>query len=501
MDHQSKQGQGQGHGKRKKSDEASASNGNGTSGFPSELVEKAEAAAAAEKQSVDKGIEAWKKIVASAPKEWAPRRELARVYKKAERWNNFIETMKEAIEKGTWQSPEDKIPVLQEMIEVYRDRLKLDVMVVNAFNQILSIQPDNFEAADSLAAQFETMKRWPDLIALLRKKAQVVETPEDKIALHLRVANLFLEKFSNQAEAIKAYETILELDPDNSEALAFVKQMYEKRRDWDKLIAVNQREIDKLSDPDERKARRIEVAKLASEKMKKASVSIDLWQKVLADDAENLEALGELEKLYEREKAWSELGAVLERQVAATNDATRKSALYVKLGILFTEKVQNPTQATAAWQALLALEPENRRAQDALKKLYLQQKDWASLEIFYAGQGKWDELVRVLERQAETEEGDGRISLWNKIGELYRDRLTKADRAQKAYEKALSYDGQNLAAALALIPLYEKTKDTKHLSEVLQVELAHTREASERPARLQRVAADITGVAQLWALA
>ena len=257
MDHQSKQGQGQGHGKRKKSDEASASNGgNGTSGFPTELVEKAEAAAAAEKQSVDKGIEAWKKIVASAPKEWAPRRELARVYKKAERWNNFIETMKEAIEKGSWQSPEDKIPVLEEMIEVYRDRLKLDVMVVNAFNQILSIQPDNFEAADALAAQFETMKRWPDLIALLRKKAQVVEAPEDKIALHLRVANLFLEKFSNQAEAIKAYETILELDPDNSEALAFVKQMYEKRRDWDKLIAVNQREIDKLRDPEERKVRR-----------------------------------------------------------------------------------------------------------------------------------------------------------------------------------------------------------------------------------------------------
>ena len=87
----------------------------------------------------------------------------------------------------------------------------------------------------------------------------------------LRVANLFLEKFSNQAEAIKAYEAILELDPDNSEALGFVKQMYEKRRDWEKLIAVNQREIDKL---DRRRAsarrRRIEVAKLASEKMKKA---------------------------------------------------------------------------------------------------------------------------------------------------------------------------------------------------------------------------------------
>ena len=40
------------------------------------------------------------------------------------------------------------------------------------------------------------------------------------------------------------------------------------------------------------------------------------------------------------------------------------------------------------------------------------------------------------------EEGPARVGLWNKIGELYRDRLNKADRAQKAYEKALSFDGR-----------------------------------------------------------
>ena len=57
--------------------------------------------------------------------------------------------MKEAVEKTSWPSPEDKVPLLEEMIEVYRDRLKLDVMVVNAYNQILTIQPDNFDAPTS----------------------------------------------------------------------------------------------------------------------------------------------------------------------------------------------------------------------------------------------------------------------------------------------------------------------------------------------------------------
>ncbi len=484
---QSKQGHGKGkEGKRKADDEVASNGSNGHDDFPAELAAQVTAAGDAEKLSVEKGIDAWKKIVAAAPASWAPKRELARVYKKAERWNAFIEVMKDAVDKANWSAPEDKIPVLFEMIEVYRDRLKLDVMVVNAFNQILNIQPTNEQAGEALAAQYETMKRWPDLISLLRRKAGAVSDTSEKVALQLKVANLFLEKFSNQAEAIKAYEAILELDANNQEALGFLKQMYEKRRDWEKLVGVHQREIELLSDADAKKLRRVEVAKLASEKLKKPAISIDLWKQVLVGEPDNMEALGELEKLYEREKAWAELGDVLQKQVAAAGDPAKRSALLVKLGILYTEKVQDNAKATEAWQALLQQEPDNRRAQDALKKLYLQLKDWNALEAFYASQNKWDELVRVLERQAETEDGPAGTALWNKIGELYRERLNKADRAQKAFEKALSIDAQNLVAAEALIPLYEKSKDVRRLADVLMVQLNHTTGA-ERHTRIQRL--------------
>jgi tetratricopeptide (TPR) repeat protein len=464
------------------------------------------AALEAEKQSLEKGIEAWKKLVSAAPGTWPPRRELARVYKKAERWNAFIEVMKDAIEKAHWSDPDDKVPLLLEMIEVYRDRLKLDVMVVNAFSQILSIQPDNLEASQALAAQYEQMKRWPDLISLLRRRASVVPETSEKVALHLRVANLFLEKFSNQVEAIKAFEQVLEIDPTHQQALAFLKQMYEKRRDWDKLIAIHEREIARIADPAERSARRVEVARLASEKLKKPLLSIELWKQVVEDSPENVEALAELEKLYEREKSWTELASVLERQVElGAGDPVKQSAGLVKLGILYTERVNLPAKAVEAWSGLLLREPDNRRAQDALKKLYLQQRDWNSLERFYAAQGKWDELVRVLERQAEqvdpadpaggAEAGDARLALWNKIGELYRDRLAKPDKAQKAFEKALSIDGGNGEAAEALIPIYEKARAIRPLAQVLQIQLEHTREHGERQARARRLVDLLAGEA------
>ena len=160
-------------------------------------------------------------------------------------------------------------------------------MVVNAFNQILNIQPTNFEAADALAAQYETMKRWPDLIALLRKKAAVVETPAEKVALHAArrepVPREVLEPGGGD-QGLRGDPRARSRQQRGARASSSrCTRSAATGRSWSR---VHQREIEKLTDADEREARRIEVAKLASEKMKKASVSIELWQKVLADDAD-----------------------------------------------------------------------------------------------------------------------------------------------------------------------------------------------------------------------
>ena len=178
---------------------------------------------------------------------------------------------------------------------------------------------------------------------------------------------------------------------------------------------------------------------------------------------------------------------MLQKQVAAAGDAAKRSALLVKLGILYTEKVQDGAKARRPGRRSCSTSRRTAARRMRSKKLYLQQQDWNALEAFYAAQNKWDELVRVLERQAETDEDPARVGLWNKIGELYRDRLSKADRAQKAFEKALSLDAQNVVAAEALIPLYEKTKDVRRLADVLMVQLNHTTDRAERHARVQRL--------------
>ncbi|MEK6606105.1 MAG: hypothetical protein AABZ30_00420, partial [Myxococcota bacterium] len=448
-----------------------------------------EAARAAEALGVDKGIEAWRKVAHAGPRARLPRRELGRIYRAAGRWNPLVESLKELVERLPAERTDEKVATLFEMTEVYRERLKLDVMVLQTLNQVLATDPKSRRALDALEAQYDALKRWPDLIKVLEKKAALLTDTAAQVEMQLRIAGLYLEKFSNQAEAIKAYERALELDPASTQALEFLKQMYERRRDWDKLIAAHQRELLGVSDAAERVRRRVEVAKLASDKVKKAPLSIELWRQVLEEEPEHALALAELEKLYERERAWGDLAGVLEKQIGKAPDAAARVAALTKLAILYGEKQNDPERAIVAWQRVLADDADSRRAGDALRKLYGQARRFDDLEQVYAPTGKWDELVRVLERQAEVDtDPQVRVELHFRCARLWTERLGKEDRAARCYEKVLAVDEENLKAARALVPIYSAAGDARRLAGVLAVDARHTDAGPERLEKLRRLA-------------
>ncbi|PIE17900.1 MAG: hypothetical protein CSA65_07020 [Proteobacteria bacterium] len=445
-----------------------------------------DAAAEAEAEAPEKGVEAWRKVAQRQRKLRTPKRHLAKLYRELERWNQLADVLKD--EKDLVDDPVEKKAMLLEMVELYRERLNLDVMVVNSLAELHKLDPQDAAVLDEMIVQYESMSRWTDLISTLKKKAEVVADAVEQVEIWTRVATLFAERFSNQAEAIKAYEQILEIDPTNRQAMTELRAMYERRRDWDKLIAVAQKEIDLLDTDEERAAAYLEVAELASTKVKRPQISMELWGKVAELDPNNLEALSHLETLYERAKDWEQLADVCQRQVELTDDIEHKKQTLQKLGVLYSDKAVDDEKAIEAWRALLELDSTHRRAQDSLKKLYLAARAYQELEEFYASQGKYDEFIRVLERQVDSEEPERRLELYFKIAELWQVQLEKPDRAARAYEKVLALDERNLRAAEALIPIYEGGRDVKKYVHVLEIQLSHTEEPELSLERIRALA-------------
>ncbi|MDP3276511.1 MAG: hypothetical protein Q8Q09_15040 [Deltaproteobacteria bacterium] len=332
---------------------------------------------------------------------------------------------------------------------------------------------EKLAALDEQIGKFEGQRRWADVVKTLQQKAELYGRPQERVAIYEQIALVHAEKTNNVAEGIKAYEAVIEIAPDHHEAREFLKSRYEQRRDWEKLLGLLRREADEAP-ASEQLERWLAIATLGTEKVRKPEICIELWEEVLRRDPSHADALTQLGGFYDRAKDYPKLAAVLREQAAQTVDSAARIQLLVKLGTIASDKINDDTLAVEAWRGVLALDSNDRRAQEALKKRFLAMQAWDELEVFYADSGKWDELIRVLERESEqpTASDETKIRLFFKIAQLWSERKEKTDRAARYYEKVLDIAPSDRDAALALVPIYAQSGDSKKLASVLEVKLS-----------------------------
>ena len=339
------------------------------------------------------------------------------------------------------------------------------------------------EKVNEAIAKFEGQKRWSDVVRNMMKKIDLIEDEVAKMELLEQGAQIYLEKSNNKAEAIKCFERLLEMDPAREDVMQQLRSLYEERRDWQGVITMLQKMAD---DGGDKLALYREAATLASERVRKPDICIGLWEKVLEEDESDPDALEQLANLYDRAKEWPKLASVLERVLDANPDPKRLQ----KLGQVYSDKLEDDEGAVRTFKRLLEIDPNDRRAQEGLKKRLVARKAWDELEEFYAQTEKWDDVIRIFERAAGEEGIDAAESqdLFFRAARLYQEQKGQPDRAARVYEKVLDRDPTNLAAADALIPIYEAAEDGRKLVKVYEVRLQGELDDFERAELVEKTA-------------
>ncbi len=342
---------------------------------------------------------------------------------------------------------------------------------------------------DEAQQQLEA-KRNHEYVKTLVQIARAHVKRDDKVRYWTQAGDVY-QKFSNASEAAKCYERVLALDPGSETAREFLRGYYDKRRDWESLIKLMKGEADTfgIEDPHFRLQRYVEIAQLATERIKKPPVCIELWSNVRGLDPSNEEALSALSMFYERARDWEALAEVLEEVVRSTADEKERLKVLEKLAQIQGDRLKNEDKAADAWRQVLEINPSDRRAQENLKKKLLALKRWDDLELLYEESGKWDEFIRMLESQESREKDpETKVSMLLKVADLWEKQKSKSDRAARAYEKILKIDESHLGAAEALIPIYQEAGNAKGLADAIEVKLLHVTDGDECLALLQQVA-------------
>lgn len=412
--------------------------------------------------ATDRAIDAWKAVLRLDPAHAEAGSALRDLYRRGQKWNALVETMRGELDALATNSDDAdvkkrRVALLKELITIYRDELKLDAMAVSTYNQLLEEQPEDAAALEQLAATYESMGRWNDLINVLGRMADATEDKSEQTTLLMRVARLWIDRFANYNQATKPLEQVVDLEPDNREALGELKTIYTKKRSWKQLFGVLEKEARLASDPDVRFESTLELARLAGDRLHQHAEAIALWKEVLEQKPDIEGGLDTLEKLAEREKDWESLAWALERRVADTSDPKERGKLLQKLGTTYGDHLDQPAKAAEAWKRILELDPKNGRALRTLRDSFLRARDWAGLESLYAETNDWEGLVDVLGTAAERAESpDDTKALSFRAASVYVEKLGNAERAFRSYERVLTVDPKNVEAASALVPIYEQ---------------------------------------------
>jgi tetratricopeptide (TPR) repeat protein len=407
---------------------------------------------------------------------------MQRTLRDTEKWPAYVDLLKQ--EADAWPAAwvEEKIGMLQRAVEVYRSKMHNDLQAIATYKEILKIDERHMPTIDALIVLYEANNRATEQIAMLQQKAELTAGKADKVALLAGIAQLYLDKFRNQAEAIKAYEAVLAIDAYHPAALEFLKDAYDKRREWDKLIEVHRRELSQVSDVRARAEGLKAVAQIAAEKARKNDVAVELLGEALALVPTDLEALGSLEAIHEKAREYEPLSRVLEQRVALLSDRAEQMKIYQKLGGLYSAQLSDADRAIRAWEGALALDSDDLKVRKSLERLYLDNQRWEALEALYAQKGAYADLVRLLEGQVAGNLPDGvKIALLLQAGRVWHMQLGDAGRAEKALERVLQqFDAKNEEAAALLEPLYEASGDVQKLHHVCEILLEHKVEREDR---------------------
>src|SRR5262249_45585409 len=216
--------------------------------------------------------------------------------------------------------------------------------------------------------------------------------------------------------------------------------------------------------------------------------SINIWNRILElgslpdGGPRDAEALTALALLYDKEKRYLALAEVYHRQrELLEGDPKAATAILEKLGALYADKLEAPTQAAECFREVLRLQPGHGKAMRILRDLYAQQGDLASLEELFGSMNAWDDLIEVLHSLVDrTPAVEAKLAILEGIAGLAGGRLGVPEKATKAYERILTIDPQNLPAARALVPIYRKAEKWARLLSTYEVLLAHAPTPTEK---------------------
>jgi tetratricopeptide (TPR) repeat protein len=379
--------------------------------------------------------------------------------------------------------------------EIYERRLGRDDDAQAAYLAALACLPHYRPAIDGLEFLYTRTGRLQELCGLLEGELAGATAERLDYLLEL-LTRLYRDRLGDRQRALGTLRRLADLHPGDPRALRRLADGLAACGEWAEVVEINSRLAADLGDEVRAAPLRLDSAHICDVELHDAARAVEQLGRVLEATPGHPLAAAALEQILRRERRFEELIQALQREVEATLDQDRITALLFKIGVIYERELGQPEEAARIYRDILDRTPGYAPAVRAL------------VHAFRVA-GDAERLAQALE--AETEligPPDARADALVELGELYEGRLGQDDPAEDAFARALAQRPGHLPAALGLLRIFARRKDLARFGATCAEVAATLPEGGDDGARalfLEEAAqiagrpdGDPDGAAELW---
>lgn len=344
--------------------------------------------------------------------------------------------------------------------------------------QLVELDPDDNVAERALEDARRRQSKFDEVVEMLLSRSEKADSASERASAFTEIGKLYARELKDPDQALVAFIQALCEEPGDAATVSEIERLAGSNQDsWNEVVTNCAETAQDESTPVEtRNAIYNHLGRWYVEKLKRPDLALPCFQAVIGSEPADEAALEGMTDIYRKAQQWSELGMVLTRRADAAASPAHARELRAEAAELLELRLNDSDGARGLYEQILAEDPGQTKASDALGRLYERTKDFQS-------------LLGLLERRAEAQRGEDKIKALCRIAEIYESNLNDDAEALRRLQAAHALDATSLEALRGLDHLFAKLGRFQDLLGNLkqQVEVAAT--PRQKVALWERIAA------------
>lgn len=371
-------------------------------------------------------IEVFHEALEAWPQHGPTLRALGRIYTRQNNWYGLADLFEK--ELAAPDPPPDAWRRHFQVAELYEKELATPDSALRHYLAVLKVRPDFAPAIQAATRLYTEAGDWHTLVVTLMDLADRVKGRRRQLHLLEQAGRLCEMHLSNDLIMRDILERLAGLDPQGPWVIGALGRLYQRTREWEKLIALHLREAGLVEEVEETATLFWRCGRVAEEHLSNARRAEEFYRQALRTVPDFLPALESLCRLLAREGRFDEILEVSQNELDALKEPRSRLRRMEAMAELLEFRLERRSEAIELTETMLEDFPGEARPARRLTALY-------------AEQGKWDLVADLVERQANaTEDRRAAAELWCRLGELRERKLADDMGALDAYGRCLQLE-------------------------------------------------------------